>query len=177
MSLCELKSLSGSPLPEKERQQPSPLLERPGLIWSLVYLCSLICHHSPFFQFFKEIMYLSTWESSEKAVLSFWKDFSFLWKLLSLSCFHLFNTYSTFKFILHYHFLYNSVVPEPPEWTLPVICAPRLALIVDVVMYLFVFLSYSCQSFLIENEYPPRGQKPGLLAHHRILVPCTMPSS
>lgn len=50
-----------------------------------------------------------------KAVFSSWKDFSFSWKLPSLSCFQLFNSSSTFKFILYYHLLWDSVIPEHPE--------------------------------------------------------------
>lgn len=84
-----------------------------------------------------------------KAVFSFWKDFSFSWKLPSLSCFQLFNSSSTFKFILYYHLLWDSVIPEHPEP--PVTQAQRPVLIIDVITHLFVFLFDSCQNVLIEK--------------------------
>lgn len=140
MSLCALKSLDGLPLLERERRPPSLRLERPGLIWSLVYLFSLICCQSRFFS------------ASKKSCIFSLENLQKSYSLLKIHCFFLDATSTP----LHYVFFYltpiqpsNSYsvitfsriqVSEPQNQQSPVIYNPKLALMIDLIIYLFVFL-------------------------------------
>lgn len=117
-------------------------LASPGLARSLVYFFSLICCHFPFFQYFKESC-ISPLENLQKSYsFSFWKDVSFTWMLPSLSYFLLFNSYSTFKFILHYTFSWIQLSEHQIQQS-PVTYVPQTAFIIDVICFYLIHITLS----------------------------------
>ena len=120
MSLNALKFLDGLPWLEREKWSLSLRLERPGLIWSLVYIFSLIVVCLPLLPVLQRnhtSFYLKILKKKKKKLLS-------PENTPPLLCFLLLNYYSIFKLIFRYHFLWNSGI-WTPELKIPCYIHPQ----------------------------------------------------